>query len=179
MNRQNTSERSVPRQSRLQAAVDHTRVREIVIVDPRCDRYAPFVTAATHGDIGLHFCSDAQSALRLARRFRADVWLVSTALADIDGFDLLPLLAEQVSQSEVDPLLAGHRRSLGCVGQARHSGIFMVSEEYSIEEEQQALAAGIAGCLVHPVATELVAALSPHAPAAKTAAASLAVIMLG
>jgi CheY-like chemotaxis protein len=133
-----------------------------VIVDARCDRYAPFVTAAMHGEIGLHFCCDAQSALKLARRFRADVWLVSTELADIDGFDLLPLLAEQVSQGEVDPLLQGRRQSLGCVGQARHAGIFVMSEEYSIGEEQRALAAGSAGYLVQPVATELVVALSPQ-----------------
>lgn len=136
---------------------------EVVIVDPRCDRYAHFVNAATNGEIGLHFCCDAQSALKLARRFRADVWLVSTDLPDMEGFDLLPLLADQVSQGEVDPFLRGHRRSLGRVGQSRHSGIFMVADNYRLEEEQQALSAGIAGYLVQPVATELVAALRPTA----------------
>lgn len=161
MNLPNAYDRSEQSTPSLPAAESES-VREIVIVDARCDRYAPFVTAAMHGEIGLHFCCDAQSALKLARRFRADVWLVSTELADIDGFDLLPLLAEQVSQGEVDPLLAGHRRSLGCVGQARHAGIFVMSEEYSIEEEQRAFAAGSAGYLVQPVATELVVALSPQ-----------------
>jgi PleD family two-component response regulator len=145
------------------------QISEIVIVDPRCDRYAHFVEAAMDGDIGLHFCCDAQSALKLSRRFRADVWLVSTDLPDMEGFDLLPLLADQVSQGEVDPLLRGHRRSLGRVGQARHSGIFMVADEYSLEEEQQALSAGIAGYLVQPVAAELVAALRPTAEVEATA----------
>jgi DNA-binding NarL/FixJ family response regulator len=136
-------------------------VREIVIVDPYVDRYAAFVTAAMDGEIGLHFCSDALSAIRLARRFRADVWLVSEELPDMEGFDLLPLLAEQVSQGEVDPLLRGRRQSLGSVGQSRHSGIFIVADDYSIEDEQRALAAGIAGYLVRPVSAELVQALRP------------------
>lgn len=132
---------------------------EIVIVDPHCDRYADFVSAAMDGEIGLHFCTDAQSAIKLARRFRADVWLVSDDLPDMEGFDLLPLLTEQVSQGEVDPLLRGRRQSLGNLGHSRHSGIFIVAEEYSIEGEQRALAAGIAGYLVRPVSAELVKSL--------------------
>lgn len=139
-------------------------VREIVIVDPRCDRYPDFVEAATEGEFGLHFCCDAQSAIKLARRFRADVWLVSADLPDADGFDLLPLLSEQVSQAEVDPLVRGHRLSLARVGQGRHSGIFIVSEDYSLEEEQRALAAGIAGYLVQPVSADLIRSLRPAAP---------------
>lgn len=143
------------------ASSQQTPVREIVIVDPHCDRYADFVTAAMDGEIGLHFCNDAQSAIKLARRFRADVWLVSEELPDMEGFDLLPLLANQVSQSEVDPLLRGRRQSLGRVGQGRHSGIFIVADDYSIEGEQRSLAAGIAGYLVRPLSAELVQALRP------------------
>ncbi len=134
---------------------------EVVIVDPHVDRYADFVTAAMDGEIGLHFCNDAQSAVKLARRFRADVWLVSEDLPDMEGFDLLPLLAGQVSQGEVDPLLRGRRQSLGRVGQGRHSGIFIVADDYSIEGEQRALSAGIAGYLVRPVSAELVQSLRP------------------
>lgn len=143
------------------AVSEQTSPREIVIVDPHCDRYADFVTAAMDGTIGLHFCNDAQSAIKLARRFRADVWLVSEDLPDMEGFDLLPLLADQVSQGEVDPLLGGRRQSLGRVGQSRHSGIFIVAEDYSIEGEQRALSAGIAGYLVRPISAELVQGLRP------------------
>jgi DNA-binding NarL/FixJ family response regulator len=138
-----------------------TAAMEVVIVDPHVDRYADFVTAAMDGEIGLHFCNDAQSAVKLARRFRADVWLVSEDLPDMEGFDLLPLLAGQVSQGEVDPLLRGRRQSLGRVGQGRHSGIFIVADDYSIEGEQRALSAGIAGYLVRPVSAELVQSLRP------------------
>lgn len=140
--------------------------REVVIVDPHVDRYADFVTAAMDGEIGLHFCNDAQSAIKLARRFRADVWLVSDELPDMEGFDLLPLLADQVSQGEVDPLLRGRRQSLGNVGHGRHSGIFIVADEYSLEGEQRALSAGIAGYLVRPVSAELVCSLRPTADTA-------------
>ena len=79
----------------------------------------------------------------------------------MEGFDLLPLLANQVSQSEVDPLLRGRRQSLGHVGQGRHSGILIVADDYSIEGEQRSLAAGIAGYLVRPLSAELVQALRP------------------
>ncbi len=143
------------------ASSEPAAVREIVIVDPHVDRYADFVTAAMDGEIGLHFCNDAQSAIKLARRFRADVWLVSDELPDMEGFDLLPLLADQVSQGEVDPLLRGRRQSLGRVGQGRHSGIFIVADDYSIDGEQRALAAGISGYLVRPVSAELVQSLRP------------------
>lgn len=141
---------------------------EIVIVDPHCDRYADFVTAAVDGEIGLHFCNDAQSAIKLARRFRADVWLVSEDLPDMEGFDLLPLLADQVSQGQVDPLLRGRRQSLGNVGHGRHSGIFIVADDYSLEGEQRALAAGIAGYLVRPVSAQLVTSLRPQVEATET-----------
>ena len=155
----------------LRSADRETVTREIVIVDPKCDRYGDFVSAAMDGEIGLHFCCDAQSAIKLARRFRADVWLVAEQLPDMGGFDLLPLLTEQVSQGAVDPLLQGRRQSLGSVGQGRHAGIFIIADDYSIEGEQHALAAGSAGYLVQPVATELVAALNPRPTVVETAAA--------
>ena len=60
-----------------------TSIKEIVIVDSACERYADFIAAAEAGDVGLHFCVDGQSAVRLARRFRADVWLVAGDLPDM------------------------------------------------------------------------------------------------
>lgn len=153
--------------SKAAPASSVSNVCEIVIVDPHCDRYADFVSAAMDGEIGLHFCNDAQSAIKLARRFRADVWLVSGDLPDMEGFDLLPLLADQVNQGQVDPLLRGRRQSLGNVGHGRHSGIFIVADDYSLEGEQRALAAGIAGYLVRPVSAELVKSLRPQVETAE------------
>lgn len=133
-------------------------INEIVIVDPACDRYADFVQAARDGEVGLHFCSDGRSAVRMARRFRADVWLVSTELADMSGFDLLEMLSTHVVHGDVDPMLSGARISLGRLGEGPRSAIFMVADDYRLEDEQRALVSGIAGYLVRPITLDVIRA---------------------
>ena len=140
-------------------------INEIVIVDPACDRYGDFVRAAQAGDVGLHFCCDGRSAVRMARRFRADVWLVSVELQDMSGFDLLEMLSPHIVQGDVDPMLAGSRISLGRIGEATRSAVFIVGDEYRLEEEQRALASGIAGYLVRPVTLDVVRATRAPADA--------------
>ena len=131
-------------------------INEIVIVDTKCDRYGDFVAAAQAGDVGLHFCVDGRSAIRLARRFRADAWLVSTELPDMSGFDLLSMLSQHVLQGGVDPLLEGSRISLDHVGEGMRTGIFIVSDHYRLEDEQRSLAAGVSGYLVRPVTLDVI-----------------------
>jgi DNA-binding response OmpR family regulator len=138
-------------------------IREVVIVDPAFDRYGDFVAEAQAGNVGLHFCADGRSAIRLARRFRADVWLVSDQLPDISGLDLVEMLSAPVTQAEVDPMLPGAASSLGRLGRGMRSGIFVVADDYRIEDEQRALAAGVAGYLVRPVTIDVVVAM--RAPA--------------
>jgi CheY-like chemotaxis protein len=133
-------------------------IGEVVIVDPVCDRYGDFVEAAQAGELGLHFCVDGQSAVRLSRRFRANAWLINSELPDMSGFDLLEMLAPHVLQGDVDPLLGGARVSLGSVGQGMRSGIFIVSDVYRLEEEQLALVSGVAGYLVRPVSLDVLRA---------------------
>jgi CheY-like chemotaxis protein len=133
-------------------------IREIVIVDATCDRYADFVEAAQAGNVGLHFCVDGRSAIRLSRRFRADVWLVSTELPDMSGFDLLSMLSPNILQGEVDPLMDGSRVSLDRIGEGMRPGVFLVADTYSLEEEQRSLASGVAGYLVRPVTVDVVRA---------------------
>jgi len=145
----------------IQALVPSLRslgINEIVIVDPACDRYADFVAAARAGEIGLHFCSDGRSAVRMARRFRADVWLVSTELADMSGFDLLEMLSTHVVHGDVDPMLSGARISLDRLGEGQRSAIFMVADNYRLEDEQRALVSGIAGYLVRPITLDVIRA---------------------
>jgi len=142
-------------------------INEIVIVDPACDRYADFVEAARAGDVGLHFCSDGRSAVRMARRFRADVWLVSNELPDMSGFDLLDMLSVHVVQGDVDPMLSGARISLGRIGESSRSAVFIVAEEYRLEDEQRSLASGIAGYLVRPITLDVIRAT--REPASVTA----------
>ena len=132
----------------LVASLRSLGLNEIVIVDAACDRYADFVAAARAGEVGLHFCCDGRSAVRLARKFRADAWLVSVELADMSGFDLLEMLVPHVTHADVDPTHSEGSRS----------AIFMVGDEYRIEDEQQTLASGVAGYLVRPITLELVKA---------------------
>lgn len=148
---------------------------QIVIVDSTFDRYDDFVAAAQTGQIGLHFCVSGQSAVRLARRYRADAWLLAKELDDMSGFDLLEMLSPHVLQSAVDPLRSGARVSLGDVTRGRaalttHSGVFIVSDAYCLEDEQRALVSGVSGYLVRPVTLDVIrAARSPKAISAPKA----------
>jgi len=133
-------------------------INEIVIVDATCERYGDFVLAAQAGEVGVHFCVDGRSAVRLSRRFRADAWLVASELPDMSGFDLLDMLSPHVLQGAVDPLLSGSRISLDRVGHGMRSGIFIVSDRYCLEDEQRALASGVAGYLVRPITLDVIRA---------------------
>lgn len=132
---------------------------QVVIVDLEFDQYGDFVAAARTGSVGLHFCVDGRSAVRLARRFRSDVWLIGQELQDMPGFDLLEMLLPHVLQSGVDPLRSGARVSLGQGERPAHSGVFMVADTYSFADEQRALAAGVAGYLVRPVTLDVIRAM--------------------
>jgi DNA-binding response OmpR family regulator len=131
-----------------------------VIVDPEYGRYRDFVRAASMSDLGLHFCDSGRAAIRLARRQRADAWLLATDLPDMSGFDLLETLLPLIKQADLDPVIA---RALAAPGLARTGGrsaVFMVSDAYRLDEEQRSLCAGVAGYLVRPVMPELLR--DPH-----------------
>jgi hypothetical protein len=68
------------------------------------------------------------------------------------------MLSPHVVQGNVDPMLAGSRISLGRIGEANRSAVFIVGDEYRLEEEQRALASGIAGYLVRPVTLDVIRA---------------------
>ena len=144
-------------------------VAEIVIVDSSCDHYGDFVRAAQAGEVGLHFCVDGRSAVRLARRFRADAWLVASDLPDMSGYDLVDMLSPHVLQGDVDPLRSGSRISLDRLGEGLRSGIFIVSDAYRLEDEQRALASGVAGFLVRPVTLDVIRGSRQPLPATGSA----------
>jgi CheY-like chemotaxis protein len=146
---------SEPRQPGARGAI-----REVVIVDPACDSYGEFVAAAQKGDLGLHFCVDGRSAMRLARRFRADIWLVAVDLPDMSGFDLIAAMADQIGQGDVDPLRSGARISLDQIGAITPAGVFLVANAYRSEDELRALSSGVAGYFVRPVSFDLVRGIS-------------------
>jgi CheY-like chemotaxis protein len=124
---------------------------QIVIADEVYERYGDFVQAAQSADLVLHFCESGRAALRFARRCPTAVWLVSTELPDMSGFDLLGLLVPLLHH---DPFGSAPIRPGGPPRRSRRlvrSAIFLVSDAYREEDEQRALAAGIAGYLVRPV----------------------------
>lgn len=143
-----------------------SRIREVVIVDPSIHHYGDFVASARKGQIGLHFCADGRAAMRMAKRFRADVWLIAGELPDMSGFDLLDMLAEDIEQSSVDPLRSGSSVSLGHLDEVVKSRVYVVADEYRIEDEQRALAAGVTGYRVRPVTLDVLdpaGLVPPHA----------------
>lgn len=149
-------------------------MHEIVIVDSACEQYGDFVRAAEDGVVGLHFCVDGRSAVRLAKRFRADAWIVASELPDMSGFDLLTMLVPHVLQGEVNPMLSGSRVAPDQIGRTMRSGIFIVSDTYRIEDEQRSLAEGVAGYLVRPLTLDLIR--SARQPAGETRDDSVAVV---
>lgn len=140
----------------------------VVVVDDRSDRidtlYAVLYRAAAAGTLTLHVCVDGRSALRLARRCRADCWLVAAELPDMSGFDLL----EMFRMLPADGERPSHAASTpAMVAQAPQGGIFMIADSYSMADEQRALAAGVAGYLVQPVGLDVVASMRLVAPRAE------------
>jgi hypothetical protein len=82
----------------------------------------------------------------------------------MSGFDLVDMLSSHVLQGDVDPLRSGARISLNRVGHGRHSGIFVVSDSYRLEDEQRALSSGVAGYLVRPITLDVIRATRLPAP---------------
>ncbi len=73
---------------------DDRRVPNVVVVDPQFDAYKDLAASARDGHIGLHFRSSGLAAIKLARRFEADAWIVGSELDDMSGRDFMALLAD-------------------------------------------------------------------------------------
>lgn len=132
----------------------------VVVVEGRSDRFDAFhgvlVRAAAAGDLRLHVCVDGRSALRLARRCRADGWFVATELSDMSGFDLLGMLHGLAVEETRG---CGATRTPATAAAAAQGCVIMIADSYSTADEQRALAAGAAGYLVRPVGLDVVSSL--------------------
>ena len=64
----------------------------MVVVDPHIDDYRCLVEPARKLQVRLTLTTSGSGALRLAPSFADAVWLVSTRLPDMAGFDLLEML---------------------------------------------------------------------------------------
>jgi len=80
---------------------DDRRAPSVVVVDPHFEAYKDLAARARDGHFGLHFRSSGQAAIKLARRFEVDAWIVGTDLDDMSGRDFIALLAEVRGDAKV------------------------------------------------------------------------------
>ena len=106
----------------------------------------------------VHEADDGAAGLVAFAEHDVDLVLLDLRLPDMSGFDLLDMLSPHVLQGGVDPLLSGSRISLDRIGHGMRSGIFIVSDNYCLEEEQRALTSGVAGYLVRPITLDVIRA---------------------
>ena len=79
----------------------------VVVVDPAFDAYKELAADAREGRLGLHFRSAGQDALRLARHFDVDAWIVGSELDDMAGEDFVRLLEARQGDAKVAMVSAG------------------------------------------------------------------------
>ena len=95
-----------PPARREAAAADSTAgqnasIPNVVVVDPRFDAYKPLAASARLGKLNLHFRATAADAIKLARRYRVDAWLIAPDLEDMSGQDFMELLQDSLGDSRV------------------------------------------------------------------------------
>ena len=118
-------------------------IPSVVVVDPRFDAYGPLAASARQGKITLHFRSSGADALRLARRFPVDAWLIAADLDDMSGHDLIELLETQSAGSR-SAGVQSHGPAIACVQSE--------SEGPPVEvARREACEAGADSLLTHPI----------------------------
>ena len=101
----------------------------VVIVDSVPQDYEALLAAAGTPGVSIHFLSSGRDALRFARRFESGLWVINTELPDMTGFDLATML-----------------RSI-----RRSALVFIIGDEYRLDDELQALTLGLAKYLCKPL----------------------------
>jgi DNA-binding response OmpR family regulator len=101
----------------------------VVVVDRNPADYDALLGAADEPRMNLHFLVKGNDALRLARKWAVDLWVINATLADMSGFDLAQML---------------RRSHLG-------ARVFIVDDEYRVENELQTLSLGLSMYVCKPV----------------------------
>lgn len=106
----------------------------VVVVDPAFSAYRQLADDARDGRVGLHFRSTGRDALRLARSFHVDAWVVAAELDDMSGEDFVQLLETRHGDARV--ALAS---TSGDVGAAAPISLEDLSDllELPVEERRQ------------------------------------------
>ncbi len=100
-----------------------------MIVDPTPQDYGDLLAAVDAPGVSIHFLLSSNEALRFAKRHPAGLWVINTRLTDISGFDLAQML-RSVRPSAL---------------------VFMIGNEYRLDDEMQALTLGLAKYLCKPL----------------------------
>jgi DNA-binding NarL/FixJ family response regulator len=111
------------------------RTATVIVVDPNHEDYADLLTEAHAADVNVRILSTGSAALRYARHCRGGLWLVNTQLPDMSGFDLAQMLLHRCFDLRV----------------------FMVGDDYDVEEELQTLATGLSMYVCKPLAASWIA----------------------
>ncbi len=105
------------------------RSMRITIVDSSPEDYIALLAAADAPGVSIHFLMSGNDALRFARRYHSGLWVINSQLPDMTGFDLAEML-----------------RSL-----RRSALVFLIGDEYHLDDEMQALTMGLAKYLCKPL----------------------------
>ena len=83
---------------------------------------------------------------------------IGKMLAPKAATGITPGLSNAEVARQLNPMLSGARISLGRLGEGTRSAVFMVADEYRLEDEQRALVSGIAGYMVRPITLDVIRA---------------------
>lgn len=110
----------------MQQPLGRLRDTMVAVVDPRPADYAALLDVAARRKMRVEFLLRGRDALQLARTVGADLWVIHVALPDMSGFDLCTMLRTH----------------------AHRPVIYMVTDEYRVEDERAAWVHGASlfGC---------------------------------
>jgi CheY-like chemotaxis protein len=101
----------------------------VVIVDAMPQDYEALLAAADTPGVSIHFLLSGSDALRFARRYPSQLWVINARLPDMSGFDLAEMLRST-------------RRS---------ALVFIIGDEYCLDDEIRALTLGLAKYVCKPL----------------------------
>ncbi len=101
----------------------------VSIVDSSPEDYNALLAVAGTPGVSIHFLSSGNDALRFARRYHPGLWVINTHLSDMSGFDLAEMLRSMRPSTLV----------------------FIIGDEYRLDDEMQALTLGMAKYLCKPL----------------------------
>ena len=101
----------------------------LAVADANASDYDAILSAAEATGLTVCFLPTGNDAMHFARRLQAGLWLVNTCLPDMSGFDL----AQWLRQSR------------------RRLRVFMIGDEYRLDDELQTLTLGLTKYVCKPV----------------------------